>query len=132
MIRSTQSLLALLTLGAALACSKSADSQAAGESAAPAASQPARHASFENGGAAACDKYLTTDVVKKILGTDVDERKRLSAQSCTVRNVASGGDITITLKGITPGSFHAFRDYLSSPEPLPGLGDSALTSIAPP
>ncbi len=49
----------------------------------------------------------------------------------TVRNVASGGDITITLKGITPGSFHAFRDYLSSPEPLPGIGDSALTSSAP-
>ncbi len=131
MIRSIRFLISIVALGAAVACSKAGDSQAAGNSAAPAASEPARQASFENGGAAACDKYLTTDVVKKILGTDVDERKKLSAQSCTVRNAASGGDITITLKGITPGSFHAFRDYLSSPEPLPGVGDSALTSIAP-
>ncbi len=131
MIRPTRFLISIVTLGAALACSKPADSQAAGGSAASAASTPARHASFENGGAAACDKYLTADVVKKILGTDVDERKMLSAQSCEVRNTASGGSLTITLKGITPGSFHAFRDYLSSPEPLPGVGDSALTSIAP-
>lgn len=131
MIRSMRSLVVLLTLGVALGCSKPGDSQPAGTAAAPAASTRAQHASFESGGAAACDKYLPADVVKKILGTDVDERKKLSAQSCTVRNTVSGGDITITLKSISPGSFHAFRDYLSSPEPLAGVGDSALTSIAP-
>lgn len=131
MIRSKESLVALCALGAMLACSKSADSQASGASAAPAAQPSGRHASFESGGAAACDKYLTADVVKKVLGTDVDERKQLSSQSCTVRNKADGGSLTITLKSIDPGSFHAFREYLSDPQPLPGVGDSAMTSIAP-
>ena len=50
-----------------------------------------------------------SDVVKKILGTDVDERKTLSAQSCTVSNKETGGSLTITLKGIDGQSFHAFR-----------------------
>ena len=65
------------------------------------------------------------------LGTDVDERKTLSAQSCSVRNTKADGSLTITLKDITPQSFHSFRDYLSDPQPLAGVGDSALMSMAP-
>ncbi|MDQ2931281.1 MAG: hypothetical protein M3Y05_10755 [Gemmatimonadota bacterium] len=130
MIRTTRSPIALLTLCAALACSKAGDSPASGATA-PASPAASRHASFGSGGAKACDKYLTTDVVKKVLGTDVDERKELSSQACTVRNTSTGGSLTITLKTITPGSFHAFRDYLSDVKPLPGVGDSALSSVAP-
>ncbi|MBA2684789.1 MAG: hypothetical protein H0U66_09885 [Gemmatimonadaceae bacterium] len=131
MIRTTRSLIALSMLCATFACSKSADSRASGAAAAPSAPAASRHASFASGGAKACDKYLTADVLRKVLGSDVDERKELSAQSCTVRNTSTGGDLTITLKEITPGSFHAFRDYLSDVQPLPGVGDSAISSVAP-
>jgi hypothetical protein len=48
-----------------------------------------------------------------------------------VRNKASGGMLRITLKGIDGSSFHAYRQYLADPQPLSGVGDSALTSIAP-
>lgn len=129
--RSTVNSFALSAMIAMTACSKSAassgNSQASGGNEGTSQSAP----SFGSRGAGACDKYLTVDVVKKILGTDVDERKTLSAQSCTVSNKETGGSLTITLKGIDGASFHAFRAYLSDPQPLPGVGDSALTSIAP-
>lgn len=117
---------------ATIACSKSAANSAGQTSSGgtPPAATRAR-VDFANRGAGACDKYLTTDVVKRILGTDVDERKTLSPQSCTVRNTKSGGAMTITLKDVTPKAFHAFMEYLSEPKPLPGVGDSAVTSIAP-
>jgi hypothetical protein len=129
MIRSTTALSMLTAFIAIAGCSKS-DGSAAAAGSGSAGSAKAT-ASFASGGAGACDKYLTSDVLTRIIGSDADERKVLSAQSCTVRSTKTDGSLTITLKDITPQSFHAFRDYLSDPQPLPGVGDSALSSIAP-
>jgi hypothetical protein len=131
MLRSTLNLFALCAAMAIVACSKSAASSGASDAASGGQAASKSNSSFETLGAGACDKYLTADVVRKILGTDVDERKVLSAQSCTVRNKATDGSLTITLKAISSQSFHAFRAYLDNPQPLPGVGDSALTSTAP-
>jgi len=128
MIRSLHLLLAISTISAIATCSQSGDKSS--ESSSSAAGAPATN-EFSSGGAGACDKYLTADVVKKILGTDVDERKVLSKQACKVRSTKSGGSLTITLKDISPQSFHAFRAFLSSPQDLAGVGDSAMTSLAP-
>jgi len=74
---------------------------------------------------------LTSDVFKKIVGADADERKVLSKQGCSVRSNKTDGELTITLKDITPESFHAFRAFLDNPQNLAGVGDSAMMSTAP-
>jgi hypothetical protein len=130
MLRSTLNSFALCAAVAVVACSKSAASSGNDAASGTQAASQAKP-SFSDLGAGACDKYLTTDVVKKILGTDVDERTTLSAQSCEVRNKARGGMLRITLKTIDGQNFHAYRAYLDNPQPLLGVGDSALTSIAP-
>jgi hypothetical protein len=127
MIRSLHFLLSISAITSIATCSQSAD-KGSGSSSGPAASG---RADFADQGAGACGKYLTDDVVNKILGAAADERKVLSKQGCSVRSTKTGGELTITLKDITPQSFHAFREFLSSPENLPGVGDSAMSSIAP-
>ncbi|HMI58683.1 MAG TPA: hypothetical protein VK511_11570 [Gemmatimonadaceae bacterium] len=131
MLRSTLNLFALCASVAFVACTKSAASSGNGDAASGNQAATQSKPSFGALGAGACDKYLTADVVKKILGTDVDERSTLSAQSCEVRSKATGGMLRITLKVIDGQGFHAYRAYLDDPQPLPGVGDSALTSIAP-
>lgn len=131
MARCTFGSFALCAVIVIAACSKSGTGNGDGKPLSSSQSASKSAPSFGSRGAGACDKYLTADVVKKILGTDADERKTLSAQSCEVSNKAAGGSLTITLKGIDGQSFHAFRQYLSDPQPLSGVGDSALTSLAP-
>jgi hypothetical protein len=115
-----------------IACSKSAaNSSDRASSGGTSAEATHAHVEFARRGAGACDKYLTADVVKRILGTDVDERKTLSSQSCTVRSTKSDGELTITLKDVSPKAFHDFREFLSDPQSLAGVGDSAMTSTAP-
>lgn len=131
MSRSTWLIPASIALLAAVACWKSSNDSAAASPAGESSSAGASHPSFIARGAGACDKYITNDVFKRIVGADPDERKVLSGQSCTVRSTKTDGGLTITLKSYTPQSFHAYREFLSDPQPLPGVGDSALTSIAP-
>jgi hypothetical protein len=126
MNRSTKLMAAVLAVLATAACSKSGTS-----SAASGGTSSGSAASFAAAGAGACDKYLTPDVFKTIVGADGDERKVLGKQGCSVRSTKSGGELTITLKDITPQSFHAFRAFLDSPQNLAGVGDSAMTSTAP-
>lgn len=129
MIRSTTTVSMLAAVIAIAGCSKSGGgASAAGGSSAGSATTKG---SFASGGAGACDKYLTSDVFKKIVGADADERKVLSKQGCSVRSNKTDGELTITLKDITPESFHAFRAFLDNPQNLAGVGDSAMTSTAP-
>lgn len=127
MIRSTTTVSMLATVIAIAGCSKSGASSAASGGASSGSGQ----ATFAAAGAGACDKYLTPDVFKAIVGADADERKVLAAWACTVKSTKSGGSLTITLKDITPQSFHAFRAFLDNPQNLAGVGDSAMTSTAP-
>ena len=127
MIRSTTTVSMLAAVIAIAGCSKSGASSAASGGASSGSGQ----ATFAAAGAGACDKYLTPDVFKTIVGSDADERKVLSAQACTVKSTKSGGSLTITLKDIAPQSFHAFRAFLDNPQNLAGVGDSAMTSTAP-
>ncbi len=127
MNRSTQLMAAVVAVLTMAACSKSSASSAASGGASSGSGQ----ATFAAAGAGACDKYLTSDVFRKIVGADADERKVLSKQGCAVRSTKTDGELTITLKDITPESFHAFRAFLDNPQNLAGVGDSAMTSTAP-
>jgi hypothetical protein len=80
-------------------------------------------------GRTACDKYLTPDVVAKILTHPAGQTKVLSSQGCTYEAADNGATISITLNNGGPATFKAMMPYLTNPLPLSGVGDQAVRSV---
>lgn len=85
--------------------------------------------SFANAGGDACAKYLTPEIVTRILGTATRPAKKLSAQACSVETTDAGGTITITLNAANAATFKAYQKYLPNPQPLAGVGDQAVQTM---
>jgi hypothetical protein len=119
-----------LSVVCAVACSKSGSDTANTHPAASASSSPAKSGSlFSSGGGGACAKYLTPDVIARILNAPVRAPKVLSANSCTVERLDDAGSITITLFTTSTESFQASLKNLVDPTPLAGVGDEAVQSL---
>jgi hypothetical protein len=80
-------------------------------------------------GATACDKYLTPDVLAKILANPAGTTKVRTAQGCVFEMADGGGNIGITLNNGGPASFTAMRPYWANPVALAGVGDSAVQTM---
>lgn len=130
MSRSYAGLIATISICAVGACSKGGANAAGHSEAAQAGGSSANAgAQFMNGGGTACTKYLTPELVTKIIGGPTRPAKTLSPQSCSITRTDDAGDITITLTNATPESFKAYQQYLSNPQPLQGVGDQAVQSL---
>jgi hypothetical protein len=111
-------------------CSKNGGtSGGAGATQAATGSTSGSASSFVNGGGDACAKYLSPDIVAKIIGAPTRPAKKLSAQSCTVERTDDAGSITITLNAADAASFKAYQQYLPNPQPLAGVGDQAVQTM---
>ena len=117
---------ALAALGLAIGCYKNG-----GASATPGAtaSVSGSAASFANGGGDACAKYLTPEIIARIIGTATRPAKKLSVQACSVETTDAGGTITITLNSANATTFKAYQQYLPNPQPLAGVGDQAVQTM---
>jgi len=117
---------AFAALGLAIGCSKNG-----GASATPGAtaSVSGSAASFANGGGDACAKYLTPEIIARIIGTATRPAKKLSVQACSVETTDAGGTITITLNAADAATFKAYQQYLPNPQPLAGVGDQAVQTM---
>ncbi len=129
MSRKLQLCLSLLVACAA-ACSKSGADTAAKPPAARVSSSSSKSGTlFVSGGGDACAKYLTPDVIAKILNAPVRAPEVLSPNSCTVKRMDHAGSITITLFTSPAESFQSSLKNLVDPTPLAGVGDDAVQSL---
>lgn len=91
-----------------------------------------RSSEWQANGATACEKYLTSDEVSKVLPTKVAGNiTTLSAEECVykVKDAANFGAISIRLSGhINTEMFKAVASHLENPAPLQGVGDIAVLS----
>lgn len=126
MSRSIRFCSAFAALCVVVGCSKNG-----GSSATPGATASASgsSASFANSGGDACAKYLTPEIVARILGPATRPAKKLSAQACSVETTDNGGTITITLNTANAATFKAYQQYLPNPQPLAGVGDQAVQTM---
>ncbi len=79
-------------------------------------------------GLAACEKYLTPDVVALIWGDPAGQSKALDTRSSSSKAClfqSADHNIRIQLSTDGPASFDAARQYLVDPAPLPNVGDKA-------
>jgi len=124
--RSIRFCVALAAVGVAVGCSKSGEASATPGAT---ASVSGSAASFANGGGDACAKYLTPEIVARIIGTATRPAKKLSVQACSVETTDAGGTITITLNAANAATFKAYQQYLPNPQPLAGVGDQAVQTM---
>lgn len=80
-------------------------------------------------GNTACDKYLTPDVVAKILTHPAGKVSLRTPQACSYKSDDGGGSIGITLTNGGPAGYTARRPYTADPVPLAGVGDSAIRTM---
>lgn len=80
-----------------------------------------------NNGAAACEKYLTPDVVPAILSKPEGASERVDAQSCRTTSTPS---IYIHLKVKTVDAFRRELPLIAGTHPLEGVGDAAYWNQA--
>jgi hypothetical protein len=110
------------------ACSRGASASAKGGGSTEAAGGSNGGQWIANGGTA-CDKYLTPDVVGKIMANPAGTTKLRTAQGCTFEMADGGGNISITLNNGGPATFSAMRKYWVNPVALAGVGDSAVQTM---